>query len=192
MNMKAPSVAVDARKYWAEVMPPDHLVQIYQEDEAFLTALEAYVAVGLAAGEGVVLIATPVHLDALEERLQQRGIDVHAAIHARNYFALDAEETLSHFYVDGQPDEEHFGLLLTEVLRQAGLGRRPVRAFGEMVGILCARGEEDTMLRLEHLWHRLCWERSFVLFCAYSRNVFTHDASRVIRAVCECHSRVVA
>jgi hypothetical protein len=191
MSHTLQSLAADAQQYWADVAPPDHLVQLYTDEEALMASLEGFVLAGLAADENVVLIATPAHLDALESRLQQRGINVDAALCAYRYCALDAEETLSHFFHEGVPDEAHFEILLTEILRQAGASGRRVRAFGEMVAILNARGDTDAMLRLEKLWHRLCAERKFVLFCAYPESGF-RPHSPLRQAVCDCHSHVVA
>jgi hypothetical protein len=191
MNHPFHAVSPHATHDWSTVAPPDHLVQLYADEEALLASLEGFVLAGLAADENVVLIATPEHLDALELRLQERGINVDAALCAYRYCALDAEETLSHFFRDGVPDEDHFELLLTEILRQAGASGRRVRAFGEMVALLNARGDTEAMLRLEKLWHRLCAERQFVLFCAYPESGFTAQ-SPIRQAVCDCHSHVVA
>ena len=60
----------------AKLPPCEHLVQIYQEDDAFLDSLEGFVAGGLRSGDGVVVIATPSHTAALEDRLRAQGIDL--------------------------------------------------------------------------------------------------------------------
>ena len=182
----------EAEVFWGEISPCEHLVQIYEDDDIFLDSLEGFVAGGIVAGDGVVVIITPSHLLALNQRLKQRGINVASALRTDQYLALDAETILSEFMINGWPDELLFNELVTKLLTRAkGNGRR-VRAFGEMVALLWAQGNNCATVRLEHLWHRLCNEQSFSLFCAYPRSGFTRDASASIQEICDTHSRVVA
>lgn len=177
--------------FWGEIAPCEHLVQIYEEDDVFLDSVEGFVAGGLKAGDGVVVIATDAHLAALEERLAGRGIDVDAAADDDRYIALNAEKTLAGFMVNGWPDEERFEAVITDLLTRARRDGRRVRAFGEMVAVLWARGHNSATVRLEHLWHRFCQAEAFSLFCAYPRCGFTKDADASIREICAAHSRLV-
>lgn len=181
----------EADVFWGEISPCEHLVQIYQDEGVFLDALEGFVAGGIQAGDGVVIIATPPHLSSLNERLQARNINTVAAAQNDQYLALDAEETLSKFMVMGWPDEDFFRAFVTSILQRAKGNNRRVRAFGEMVALLWARGNTGATVHLEHLWHRLCQEQSFSLFCAYPKIGFTRDASVSIKEICEAHSRVI-
>jgi hypothetical protein len=177
--------------FWGEIAPCEHLVQIYDEESVFLDALEGYVAGGLDAGDGIVVIATPVHLRALESRLAARRLDVAAARATDQYIALDAAQTLSKFMVDNWPDDELFKSLVTELLSRAGRDGRRVRAFGEMVAVLWQQNHHAATVRLEHLWHRFCHEESFSLLCAYPKSGFTRDATDSIQEICDAHSKVV-
>jgi hypothetical protein len=177
--------------FWGEIAPCEHLVQIYDEESVFLDALEGYVAGGLDAGDGIVVIATPVHLRALESRLAARRLDVAAARATDQYIALDAAQTLSKFMVDNWPDDELFKSLVTELLSRAGRDGRRVRAFGEMVAVLWQQNHHAATVRLEHLWHRFCREESFSLLCAYPKSGFTRDATDSIQEICDAHSKVV-
>jgi hypothetical protein len=181
----------EADVFWGEIAPCEHLVQIYQDDGAFLDSLEGFVAGGLLAGDAVVVIATPSHLASLDDRLVKRGVDTAAAESIEQYITLDAEETLSKFIVDGWPDDDGFRRLVIDILQRAKKGGRRVRAFGEMVAVLWAQGNNGATVRLEHLWHKLCHEEMFSLFCAYPRSGFTRDASASIKEICDTHSRVV-
>ncbi len=188
-----PSGSPDIDIFWGEISPCEHLVQIYYDNSVFLDSLEGFVAGGISAGDGVVVIATPAHLLALGDRLMKRGINVRAALQAEQYFALDAEETLSKFMINGWPDPVLFRDLVASILQRAkGGSNRHVRAFGEMVAVLWSQGNNNATVRLEHLWHRLCQEQSFSLFCAYPRSGFTVDAHESIREICATHSRVVS
>lgn len=177
--------------FWGEISPCEHLVQIYQDESAFLDSLEGFIAGGLRAGDGVVVIATLLHLASLNERLVARNIDIAAAIKTDQYLIFDAEETLAKFMVMGWPDEDFFRAFVTHILQRAKGNNRRVRAFGEMVALLWARGNTGATVQLEHLWHRLCQEFTFSLFCAYPKTGFTRDASASIKEICAAHSRVL-
>lgn len=123
----------EAEVFWGEISPCEHLVPIYQDDGVFLDSLEGFIAGGLLSGDGVVVIATPPHLSLLETRLAARGIDVAGAAQQDQYLALDAEDALAKFMVNGWPDETLFRTFVTEILKRAKGRDRRVRAFGEMV-----------------------------------------------------------
>jgi len=179
--------------FWGEIAPCEHLVQIYEEDRIFLDALEGFVTGGIRAGDGVVVIAMPNHLRALEERVTGRGVDIEAARSRDEYIALDAEETLSKFMVNQWPDERLFDKLVSDLIKRSGRGGRRVRAFGEMVAMLWAQGSSGAVVHLEYLWHRFCREKAFCLFCAYPKAGFTSDdMESSMREICEAHTRVVA
>lgn len=182
----------EAEVFWGEISPCDHMVQIYEDDSVFLDSLEGFVSGGILAGDGVVVIATPHHIESLNIRLTSRGIDTAGAAKRDQYLALDAEEMLSKFMVKGWPDEVLFRTFVLETLKRAKGQDRRVRAFGEMVAILWAQGSTGATVHLEHLWHRLCHEQTFSLFCAYPKSGFTRDASLSIKEICETHSRVVS
>ena len=177
--------------FWGEISPCEHLVQIYQDDTVFLDTLEGFVAGGLRGGDGVVVIATDPHLAALEERLRAAGIDLELAALQDQYIALPAKRTLDSFMIRGWPDDVLFDRVITDLLNRAGKGDRRVRAFGEMVALLWQDGYTGATVRLEHLWHRMCQERGFSLFCAYPRIGFTQGADLSIKEICAAHSKVV-
>lgn len=181
----------EADVFWGEISPCEHLVQIYQDEGVFLDSLEGFVAGGIVAGDGVVVIATPQHLASLNERLTARNIDFAAAIHNDQYLALDAEDTLSKFMVMGWPDEDFFKAFVTDILKRAKGNNRRFRAFGEMVALLWARGSSGATVHLEHLWQRIYQEQSFPVLCAYPKIEFTRDVFASIKEVCDAHSRVI-
>jgi len=153
--------------------------------------LERYVADGLIAREGVIVIATPRHRDMLWRRLEARGIDVETAAKQGRYIARDAADTLATFMVDGWPDVDDFSTLVRDLVRRArGDGRR-VRAFGEMVVLLWARRDLEATVRLERLWHTLCAEEQFTLLCAYPRSGLTTDDAATIKKIVAAHARLV-
>ena len=177
--------------FWGELAPPEHLVQMYENDDVFLDTLEGFVAGGLKSGDGVVVIATPQHARGLDARLEVRGIDAQAAIDANRFIVLDAEETLAKFMHGGWPNDQDFDEVIKEILARAGANDRRVRAFGEMVAILWGRGNGAATVRLEYLWHNLCNQENFTLFCAYPKIGFTEFTMDSMQDICNAHSRVI-
>jgi MEDS: MEthanogen/methylotroph, DcmR Sensory domain len=181
-----------ARAFWGEMAPCDHVVQIYGDDRVFIDALEGFVGNALREGESAIVIATAPHLHGLERRLREHGVDVERARDESRYVERLAEETLESFLVNGWPDERLFAQCVGELLALArGKEGRKVRAFGEMVAILWARGRVAATLQLELMWTRLCESQDFPLFCAYPRDGFTKNAAESIVDICRAHSRVV-
>jgi len=172
--------------------PCEHLVQFYDNDEDFLGVLEQFVADGLTAQEGVVVIATPAHLSALHWRLLKRGPDVYSAMQSDQYLALSAEAMLSIFMVGGWPDDERFNAFVSDILARASVGGRRVRAFGEMVAILWAQGNSSATVRLESLWQNLCEQHQFRLLCAYPKGGFSVESGDSVQHICSSHTRVIA
>jgi hypothetical protein len=175
--------------FWGELRPSQHLVQFYEEDSAFLDVLEGFVVGGIRRGEAVILIATPAHRESLDQRLAQQGI-VPGTL-GDQYIVLDAEETLSHFMRDGWPDDAQFRACIDAIIARARAYGRPVRAFGEMVAVLWARGDCGATVRLEHLWHQLCQEQTFSLLCAYPKAGFTANFEQSMHEICAAHSSVI-
>lgn len=177
--------------FWGEVTPCEHLVQIYEDDDVFLDTLAGFAGGGLRTGDGVIIIATGTHLEALASRLSKSGIDLGAAERGDQYLPMDAEQLLGRLVFRGWPDDYIFRQTVTDLLSRAGAGGRRVRAFGEMVAILWARGQNAATVRLEHLWQGICQTEGLSLFCAYPKSGFTQDANTSIQELCALHSRIV-
>ncbi|WP_205513991.1 MEDS domain-containing protein [Longitalea arenae] len=177
--------------FWGEIAPCEHVVQIYENDESFLDLLTGFVNGGINAGECAVVIATAAHLTALHERLTALGYSVGSLISNTQYIPLDAEETLSKFMVNDWPDEILFHKVISEVILKAKGNNRKVRAFGEMVAILWAKGQVGATVRLEHLWNKFCENEAFCLFCAYPESGFTQDVAESVMHICGAHSKMI-
>ena len=180
-----------ATVFWGEIAPCEHIAQFYEHDGVLLDALVGFVGGGLKADDSAIVIATVEHIKVLEERMKASNVDVATARMQDQYITLVAEEALAKFMVRGWPDDKLFADLVTELITRArGNGRR-VRAFGEMVALLWARGDQGATIRLEHLWHQICQSEAFSLFCAYPKTGFTEDSSKSMNEICAAHSRII-
>lgn len=180
-----------AGRCWGPLAPCDHVLQVYDDDAALLDSLEGYAVDGLDAGEGVLVVATAPHRESFVRGLAARGVDVEAATAADRLILVSAQEMLDRIMLHGSPDESLFETVAGELLARArGEGRR-VRAFGEMVALLWARGNQPAAIRLECLWNRAIRREGFPLFCAYPRFGFTEELVLSVDAVCSAHTRIV-
>lgn len=174
-----------------DVPASEHLLQIYESERVFLDTLEGFVSGGLRAGDGVIVIATVRHIDGLESRLLASGLDLEAMRYSGQYTSVDAEDVLSQFIVDRWPDKDRFHRIMTALLARAGGSGRKIRAFGEMVAVLWARGEHGATVRLEYLWHQLTEAVGFSLLCAYPKSAFTGETAKAISELTALHSGVL-
>jgi len=181
-----------SKDFWAEIAPSEHVVQIYENDKVFLDLLHGFVSEGFDAGDCVIVIATPSHLQALDQRLEASGYNLLQLESNKNYFPLEAEMVLSKFIINDWPDEALFNQVVTDLLSHAKSGLKQFRAFGEMVALLWAKGHVDATVMLEHLWNEFCAKQTFCLFCAYPQSGFTQDAGESVAHICQAHSKLIA
>ncbi len=176
--------------FWGEIAPCEHIVNFYETENIFMDSLEGFVSGGLKRRESVVLIATPQHLKGLEDRLKIHKIELAKLRAEERYIALDAEETLNKFMVNGLPDEELFYQVINPILARSRKYGDRVLAFGEMVAILWAQGHHEATVELEKIWHKFCQVDGVSLFCAYPKIGLTGTMSDSLNDICNAHSKV--
>lgn len=173
-----------------------HFVQLYTDDGFLIEVLSRFVGGALAVGDASIVLATGGHRVELERRLSARGVDTNKAASQGRYIALDANETLQRFMVNGSVDEGRFLTLIDGILRQAkrAISSEDCRiaVFGYLVALLWADGKAQEAIRVEQLWNELAKSHSFSLLCAYPITGF--DNQRHIEPflkMCSQHSGVV-
>jgi hypothetical protein len=182
MERRQPPVAalVALPRRWA-APSEDHTVQLYQHDAEIVMSIADFYEPGLAAGDPIVLVATADHRLAVEATLASRGHDLSTS----RYVALDAAATLDRFLLDGSVDSDLFDRTVGELVRDLVLEGRPVRIYGEMVGILWGAGDVAGAMRLETLWNELRGQVPFALHCGYG--VTARDDRAGLEALCRLH-----
>ncbi|RJG03995.1 MEDS domain-containing protein [Noviherbaspirillum sedimenti] len=163
----------------------EHVVQFYENDQFLIEKVSDFISAGLDAGAAGIVIATAVHLQALEKSLR-------ISSDQENYIALEAESLLSKFMIDGRPHEQRFREVMGDILTQASAnGSRRVRAFGEMAALLYATENHAAAIRLEQLWNDLAKDYAFSLLCAYPMAAFSgEEHCKSFFHVCTAHSEV--
>jgi len=166
---------------WDGTAQRGHVVQFY--GGAFPAAtVGRFVQEGLAAGEVAIVIATPQHIQAVQGHLAGMG---------RSIF-LDAQEAMDGFMVDGAPDRTRFFDTVGDLVAQAAqLGNGSVRAFGEMVVLLCRDGKPEAARQLEELWNELCRRHDLKLLCSYPLSALGGRNRNAAAGLCDAHSHAV-
>jgi len=171
-----------------------HAVTFYSSADELFTTVGAFVMEGLALGEPALLIATEQHAIGILDGLRARNLDVDGAVARGDIVVFDALETLERITVDGEIDPDLFDRALAAAIDATVRGRpggAALRAFGEMVDVLCQNGQQDEAIRLEILWNRFGGTRPMSVICGYASSDFLGQRT-AYDAVCRLHSHVVA
>ena len=92
-----------------------------------------------------MLIATPEHWSCFGERLAESGWNAARIEESGLLFCADADTTLAAIMDGDRPSADRFDAVVGGLLDRVGarFPQRRIRAFGEMVDLLCERGEPD-------------------------------------------------
>ena len=170
---------------------PQHIVQFYSDDSIVTGNVAFLLGHALDVGESAVIIATQSHLDGIERKFDDAGLDLDAFRKARRYFPVNATELLPKLLFHGLPDQGGFDKLVGSLLSQAAETSKNgfVFAFGELVAVLCASKNPVGAVRMEQLWNELARTNQFSLYCAYPLAVVTSDPTLdAIFDICAQHS----
>jgi hypothetical protein len=171
-----------------------HAVQIYADISELAGSVGDYLAAGFEAGEPALLVATREHTSHFAERLATRGLNMVELEQQGLLAAADADATLAALMEGASPSAARFERVVGGLLDRLDArhpGRR-VRVFGEMVDVLCLRGELDAALALEQLWNLLASARRFSLLCGYQLDVFDRRSQAgTLPGICGAHSHVL-
>ena len=170
----------------------DHVVQFYERAEDLVGGAAHHLARALDAGDAVVIVATPEHVDGFVDALAAAGADLDAATDAGRFVVRDAAATLEGFVDGGRIDPDRFDATVGALVHDAAAGGRPVRVFGEMVQLLWSSGERNAAVELEELWNELARREAFSLYCAYDVAPDGADHRVSVDQICHLHDTISA
>lgn len=154
-----------------------------------------FLAGALQARGAALAIATARTASDILAELTRLGIDTARAIHEQRLVILDSADTVSRFTSDNVVDAAQFERTVGETVRAAHrrVAGAPLRAYGDMVGVLWLRSEREAAIELERLWNALQCELGFALFCGYPIDVFGPDfCGDEIARVLEEHTHMMS
>lgn len=165
----------------------EHRVAAYDDPAALVARVAGFVAESLENGVPVVTISRPTHRRAVDDVLADLRVDPVAASREGTLVALDADETMGLFMVEGCPDPVRFAEVVASLVPTGG---SPVSAFGEMVALLWERGEVAAALELESLWNTAIAVHPIRLLCAYPGELLAGSALSDVARACDLHDHV--
>jgi CheY-like chemotaxis protein len=177
---------------WRRPVGRCHDLQLYGSDQALIASVVDFFGAALEAGDSVVAMATPAHLDEFAKRLRGRRVNVAALTEGGRYTAVDADAALDAVVVKGTPAEERFIATLdpvVELARCAGGGSRHVSLFGEMAPLLCARKQDSAAFALERMADAYAASRQLSLLCGYPLAALGGTAA-LSRQICAAHHAI--
>jgi hypothetical protein len=148
----------------------------------------------VANGEGIILVPTQEHWNAIRPRLEGEGVDVEAAQKRGQLTVVDADQLLPRFMRDAMPDSSIFLGLAGDVIGQARANGRyqKVRWWGEMVNVLWERGDAAASMSLEDLFDRLAHKHDIAIFCSFLMDNFDgHVHAHMLPRLGENHSHLI-
>jgi DcmR-like sensory protein len=178
----------------AEARPQEHIVQLYQDQDFLNRAVCRFAGAALANGEGIILVPTLAHWNAIRPRLEGEGVDVEAARKRGQLTVVDADELLPRFMLGAVPDSALFFGLAGDIIGQARAeGRyRTVRWWGEMVNVLWERGDAAASMNLEDLFEDLGRNHDVALFCSFLMDNFNGEVhARMLPRLGTNHSHLI-
>lgn len=157
--------------------PCDHIVQLYQDDDFLSRAVCRFAGGALANGEGIILVPTITHWNAIRPRLEAEGVDVKAARDRGQLTVVYSDECLPRFMRNSMPDSSIFLGLAADVIGQARAGARyeKVRWWGEMVNVLWERGDAAASMTLEDQFDQLAKKQDIAIFCSFLMDNFNGE-----------------
>ena len=167
-----------------------HSVKFYKYDSDLIYTLEHFVTTGLSKGDACVLIMTEGHAAGLAKHLTANGVDLTAAVKDDRYVVLDAAETLARFMNYDEPDSEKFEDVVLETIKVARGDGRGISAFGEMVALLWADGNEIAAIKLERLWNSVIAAENLELLCAYPDSVHYGPSAELVQYINAAHTAI--
>src|SRR5688572_13885484 len=85
-----------------------HAVQFYSDSVSLCGIVAAFIGEGLEQGDPAIVIATPTHIEVIEQCLRMRHLDVAGLKRQGDLVTLDAKTELEMFMADGMPDAGAF------------------------------------------------------------------------------------
>lgn len=145
-----------------------HTVHFYESDDELASLVATFFLSGLVGGCGCVAFVTPDHGEAIVSNLRECGIDVEHAMHSNELMIIDAEVTLGEILSSGNPEWAVFTRIASEAVQAMSLRHSHILMFGEMVGLLAARGDHQFAILFEQWCNESLLGAPHVqMFCAY-------------------------
>lgn len=169
----------------------DHLVQLYESEEHLHKIVCSFIIPAIKSDEAVIVIAEKRRIDALEACFREQSINVERMKHQHQLVFVDAEVLADRSLPDGRFEGERVEQFLVDLFTRVQKNHRRVFVYGELVNVLCERGQHVAALELEQIWSRFVTGREITLLCGYDMNNFKDGGlDKVFDRICRQHTQI--
>jgi signal transduction histidine kinase len=192
--MRAPSAPVSVNHLQANNLKShsdgrEHILRLYENETSLYSTVADLMCDGIAHGDPCLLIATRRHLSGVSEQLKVRGHDCDSLERNGRLTKVDAHDILTRIAPGPGMDAAACRRLLDDLVSgAAGQSDGRLVIYGEIVDLLCKRGEPETAVRLEQIWNDLLSHRPIKLLCGYDADMFSGEDGASLERVCNEHS----
>ncbi len=173
--------------------PGIHAVQFYENKSLLHDSVVRFFAAAMTGGEPSMIVARPDTFETVATRLASDYGASAAEVASRIRF-LDVDAALGQVMTGTALDlsrlEQGFSSWLANIRRLHG--ERTIWIYGEMVDVLCERGNHADAIRIEELWNTRFFGPQVSVLCGYAARAFDNDAGAShLRSVCRQHTHVM-
>jgi signal transduction histidine kinase len=164
-----------------------HLVQFYRKSEYLAESVAEFIHLGLSKGDGIFILATRDHWQSLKSSLLQRDSGVEGYLKEQRLLYIDAHWALRKISDHGRPDKAAFMGFIQNILHNMQAFPN-IRAYGELVDLLCADGMIHEAIELEHHWNDILQHTpGLSLMCGYHADHVQDN----VPSITEVHSHMI-
>lgn len=174
--------------------PGSHGVRFYESGPGALDSIAEFFTAEAGDDDALLLISRRSTFESVVSLLASGRYG--PPVRAERIHFVDAHEALGRIVHDGVLDPVRTHTMLVQLLAEIR-GRHAsgtIRAFGEMVDVLCETGAFDSAVALEGIWSGLFLvEPQMAVLCGYALSRFREGANAVqFHAICGRHTHCAA
>jgi hypothetical protein len=169
----------------------EHAIQLFDGPESLGDAVARFFVDGLSSGDNLLMVAKPLHIQAVADAMSRRGVALASLADAGRIAILDAATTLRLIMKRGVPDIEALKTVVENTVDSLMPDGQQVRVYGELVEILAEEGNFPGVDLVEGFWNGFGATHPISLLCGYSSAHFVMPGSvAALESICAAHNRV--
>lgn len=168
---------------------PNHFVQFYESENHLIRVVTNYAVPSFNNGDAVIILARKNHLSILETAFKRNNVD--QPKRCNRLLLWDAELLADQLAAGGRVRLDKFYELVGSMFSGLNNYSGRIFAYGEVVDVLCERGDHGAAVELESLWDAYTSTRNVTLMCGYNMNDFRREGlDHVFDQICHIHTDV--
>lgn len=168
-------------------MSSQHLVQCFENTDALIEGVSAFLGRGLLHGDSALVVMELAHWNSVATKLTGRGVLLPDAIATGQLTVLDASRMLERIMLHGSPSRGLFEEAISRPVRQICSGGTPLRVYSDVVNLLMSQENFRGALELERMWSDLAKDQSLTMLWAYSPAPLHNPEAATLKSIWDPH-----